>query len=183
MSDLLDFYYQPDSFYNSYFFLKPVSFLFIFMYSLQLTLLVSSIIFVLKGNISTNASNSVVKALSANKSLVQLNFINLASLIGFPPLSGFLLKFIIINNLLMVGTYIEFTILFVLIIVSMAVYLQIIKLFKNTILLDENDIKPLKSNLNNKYNFYLTQVIGTFFIVFLIFFFKDFLILFSLFSV
>lgn len=182
MSDLIQFYTQPEGYYNNCYFLKYVSFLFIAMYALQITLFISSVIFLLKEYKASTVVSNVVNALNLHKSLIQLNFINLASLIGFPPLSGFLLKFIIINNMLLVGNYIEFSILFILLLVSIAIYIQIIKLFKNTIVLDETIFKFLKVK-NNKYKFYLLQLIGTLIILFFIFFFKDFLILFALFSI
>ena len=161
-----------ESTYSSLLFIKPLSYLFILVYSVHIMILVSSISFLFKNNSGANSVLTVIKALSLNKPLFNINLINLASLIGLPPLGGFVVKFLLLNNILCTGSYMDYFFIFVLLMLSMAVYVQIIKNFKNTIVVSELDLNSIKKTNANKYNFYVMQLFSILFVVTFYIFYK-----------
>jgi NADH:ubiquinone oxidoreductase subunit 2 (subunit N) len=152
-----------------------VVYFFISVYTGSLLLLILTITFII-GNFSYN-SFKLIRHLKFFKTFFSLNLINLASLIGIPPLAGFIAKFLLLNNINLSNNVLITFSFFCLLILSLAVYFQLIKQFKNFIKLTESDL--IVTPGLKKYRITVICTICIVLIILNIFFFKD-LILFLL---
>jgi len=149
---------------------------FISAYILSMLIFIITITYIL-GNFSYN-NYRLVRHLKFFKTLFSLNLLNLTSLIGIPPLVGFTAKFILLNNVNF-NKNIPLTIsFFCLFILSLSVYFQLIKHFKSSIKLTENDLIITPSI--QKYKIILWIAVCITLIIINTIFFKDFLLLFLL---
>lgn len=149
-----------------------IVYFFIFVYIASLILFLLTVTYVI-GNFSYNNSK-LVRHLKFFKTFFSLNLLNLASLIGIPPLAGFTAKFLILNNVNLNNSAVLVFSFFCLLILSLSVYFQLIKQFKNFIRLTEHDLIVVPGF--KKYKITVTLTICIILITLNIFFFKDFIL-------
>jgi NADH:ubiquinone oxidoreductase subunit 2 (subunit N) len=152
-----------------------VVYFFIFVYISSLLLFILTVTYII-GNFSYN-SFKFIRHLKFFKTFFSLNLINLASLIGIPPLAGFVAKFFLLNNINLTNNPLITFSFFCLLILSLTVYFQLLKQFKNFIKPTELDL--IATSGLKKYRIMVICTICIILVILNIFFFKD-LILFLL---